>query len=127
MPKTSSITETSMPLTPATFHILMALARGDNHGYAIMLEIEERTNGRFTIGPGTLYGSIKRMLKANWIEELAERPDAQLDDERRRYYRLTGLGRQVAQAEAERLANMVRLAQLAHLLDEDAFSKASLA
>lgn len=126
MSKVKSNSESYTPLTPATFHILMALTHGDNHGYAIMLKIEESTNGRFTIGPGTLYGSIKRMLKANWIEELDERPDVQLDDERRRYYRLTGLGRQVAQAEAERLANMVRLAQLADLIDKDAFSQGSL-
>ncbi len=126
MAKIKSDTRTFSPLTPATFHILMALAHGDNHGYAIMLEIEESTNGRFTIGPGTLYGSIKRMLKAKWIEELDERPDSQLDDERRRYYRLTGLGQQVAQTEAARLANMVRLARLAHLLGEDALSKESL-
>ncbi len=108
--------ESYLPLTPATFHILMALAKKENHGYGIMLEVEESTNGRFSIGPGTLYGSIKRLLKAGWIEESDERPDAELDDERRRYYRLTDLGLRVAQAEALRLANLVRLAQNSPLL-----------
>ncbi len=108
--------ESFLPLTPAMFHILMALAKGDSHGYAIMQDIETSTDGRFRIGPGTLYGSIKRLLASGWIEEVDERPDPQLDDERRRYYRLTGLGRQVAEAEALRLAGMVRLARDARLL-----------
>ena len=108
--------ESFLRLTPAMFHILMALAKGDRHGYAIMRDIETNTDGRFRIGPGTLYGSIKRMLASGWIEEVNERPDPDLDDERRRYYRLTGLGRQVAEAEARRLASMVRLARDAQLL-----------
>ena len=108
--------ESFLPLTPAMFHILMALAKGESHGYAIMQDIETNTDGRFRIGPGTLYGSIKRMLASGWIEEVDERPDPDLDDERRRYYRLTGLGRQVAEAEAGRLAGMVRLARDAQLL-----------
>jgi DNA-binding PadR family transcriptional regulator len=108
--------ESFLPLTPAMFHILMALAKGESHGYAIMQDIETDTDGRFRIGPGTLYGSIKRMLASGWIAEVDERPDPDLDDERRRYYRLTGLGRQVAEAEAGRLAGMVRLAQDAQLL-----------
>ena len=108
--------ESFLPLTPARFHILMALAKGESHGYAIMQDIETNTDGHFRIGPGTLYGSIKRMLASGWIEEVDERPDPDLDDERRRYYRLTGLGRQVAEAEAGRLAGMVRLAQDARLL-----------
>ncbi|HEX6386703.1 MAG TPA: helix-turn-helix transcriptional regulator [Anaerolineae bacterium] len=116
MTRESPDPETFLPLTPATFHILMVLARGENHGYAIMREIEESTDGSFTVGPGTLYGSIKRMLEAGWIEESDERPDPALDDERRRYYRLTDLGRRVVQAEAERLAHLVRMAEHARLL-----------
>jgi DNA-binding PadR family transcriptional regulator len=81
-----------------------------------MLDIEESTNGRFTIGPGTLYTSIKRMLKAGWIEESDDRPDPKLDDERRRYYRLTGLGRRVTQAETERFSRTLDLARSSGLL-----------
>ena len=105
-----------LPLTPPTFHILMALAQGDKHGYGIMLDVEERTDGRFRLGPGTLYGSIKRMLTAGWIAEIEERPDPALDDERRRYYRLTDLGQRVAMAEAQRLDSLVHLARDARLL-----------
>ena len=105
-----------LPLTPPTFHILMALAQGDKHGYGIILDVEERTDGRFRLGPGTLYGSIKRMLATGWIAELKERPDPALDDERRRYYRLTDLGHRVAMAEAERLDSLVHLARDARLL-----------
>jgi DNA-binding PadR family transcriptional regulator len=108
--------EPFLPLTPAMFHILMALAKGERHGYAIMQDIETSTDGRFRIGPGTLYGSIKRMLASGWIEEVDERPDPDLDDERRRYYRLSGLGRRVAKAEARRLESMVGLARDAQLL-----------
>jgi DNA-binding PadR family transcriptional regulator len=105
-----------LPLPPAAFHILLSLARHENHGYAIMLDIEERTDGRFTLGPGTLYTSIKRMLKAGWIEESNDRPDPELDDERRRYYRLTGLGRRVTQAETERFSHTLELARSAGVL-----------
>lgn len=105
-----------LPLTPAKFHILLALAHGEGHGYAIMQEVEARTEGQFTLGPGTLYGSIKRMLADGWIEEVDERPDPALEDERRRYYRLTDIGRRVATAEAERLARLVQLAHTSHLL-----------
>ena len=108
--------ESFLPLTPAMFHILLALAKGESHGYAIMQDIETSTDGRFRIGPGTLYGSIKRMLASGWIAEVDERPDPDLDDERRRYYRLAGLGRRVAEAEALRLDGMVRLARDAQLL-----------
>ena len=108
--------ESFLPLTPAMFHILLALAKGESHGYAIMQDIETSTDGRFRIGPGTLYGSIKRMLASGWIEEVNERPDPDLDDERRRYYRLTGFGRRVAEVEALRLDGMVRLARDAQLL-----------
>jgi DNA-binding PadR family transcriptional regulator len=104
------------PLTPAVFHILMSLADGEKHGYVIMKDVETQTGGRIKMGPGTLYGSIKRMLAANLIEETAERPDPEMDDERRRYYRLTGLGRKVAAAESERLAQAVAVAKQKHLL-----------
>ena len=100
-----------LPLTPAVFHILLALADEERHGYAIMKEVAAQTKGRMRMGPGTLYGSIKRMLAAGLIAESDERPDPELDDERRRYYRLTSLGRRVATAEVERLADLVRVAE----------------
>lgn len=105
-----------LPLTPAVFHILLALADGERHGYGIMQEVAASTGGEIQMGPGTLYGTIKRMIAAELLEESAERPDPALDDERRRYYRLTGLGRRVAAAEAERLTRLVRLAQSKQLL-----------
>jgi len=105
-----------LPLTPAMFHILLALADRDLHGYEIMREVAERTEGKVRLGPGTLYGSIKRMLNDDWIEELDERPDPELDDERRRYYRLSKFGRRVAVAEAERLAQLVKVARTKKLL-----------
>ncbi|MBN1976931.1 MAG: helix-turn-helix transcriptional regulator [Anaerolineae bacterium] len=100
-----------LPLTPAVSHILLALADGERHGYGIMLEVEAITDGRVEMGPGTLYGTIKRMLKADLIEESDERPDPELDDERRRYYRLTGFGRRVLAAEMARLSVLVGVAQ----------------
>jgi DNA-binding PadR family transcriptional regulator len=105
-----------LPLSPYVFHILMALARGEKHGYAIMVDVEERTDGRLVLGTGTLYSAIKRLLKAGWIEESDERPDPALDDERRRYYRLTDLGLRVARAEANRLSRTVHLAAQSGLL-----------
>jgi DNA-binding PadR family transcriptional regulator len=105
-----------LPLTPAAFHILLALADGDKHGYAIMQDIARRTSEQVKMGPGTLYGLIKRMLADGWIEELDERPDPSLDDERRRYYRLADFGQRVAVAEAERLAQLVTAAQKQGLL-----------
>jgi DNA-binding PadR family transcriptional regulator len=104
------------PLTPAVFHILLALADGEKHGYAIMKDVEVQTGGQIKMGPGTLYGSIKRMLAAGLIEESDQRPDPALDDERRRYYRLTGLGEKVVSAESQRLAELVKLAQQKHIL-----------
>lgn len=100
-----------LPLTPAVFHILLALADGEKHGYAIMKEVQKATGGQVTMGPGTLYGSIKRMLAAGLIAETDERPDPTLDDSRRRYYALNGFGRRVLAAESERLAQAVMLAQ----------------
>src|ERR687883_1390631 len=100
-----------LPLTPAVLQILLALADGERHGYGIMREVEERTGGETRLGPGTLYGSIKRMLADGLIEESDERPDPEMDDQRRRYYRITDFGRQVAGAEAERLAGLVSTAR----------------
>ncbi|MBF8257461.1 MAG: PadR family transcriptional regulator, partial [Anaerolineales bacterium] len=104
------------PLTPAVFHILLALADGEKHGYAIMQEVEEVTEGKVQMGPGTLYGSIKRMLAAGLIEESDDRPDPMLDDERRRYYRPTGLGRNVLRQETERMAELMALARRKRVL-----------
>ena len=104
-----------LPLTPAVFHILLALADGEKHGYAVMQEVEEMTEGKVQMGPGTLYGSIKRMLAAGLIEESDDRPDPTLDDERRRYYRQTGLGRKVLRLETERMAELMALARGKHI------------
>jgi DNA-binding PadR family transcriptional regulator len=105
-----------LPLTPAVFNILLALADGEKHGYGIMLEIAAHTGGKLRLGPGTLYGSIKRLLEDGLIEESAERPDPAHDDERRRYYRLTEYGQRVAAAEATHLEELVRLAHSRRLL-----------
>jgi DNA-binding PadR family transcriptional regulator len=106
----------SMPLSPTVFHILLALGEGDRHGYSIMQEVTARSDGQVRLGPGTLYGAIKRMIQDGLIEESDERPDPELDDERRRYYRLTDLGQRAAAAEADRLAKLVRLARTKSLL-----------
>jgi DNA-binding PadR family transcriptional regulator len=111
MTTTGTNPENLLPLTPAVFHVLLALSDGERHGYAIMREVAETTGGKIKMGPGTLYGTIKRLLEAKLIEETDERPDPELDDERRRYYCLTGLGQRVVRAEAERYAQMVELAR----------------
>jgi DNA-binding PadR family transcriptional regulator len=108
--------EALLPLTPAVFHVLLALSDGERHGYGIMQEVAARTNGKVRMGPGTLYGTIKRMLAETLIEEAEERPDPALGDARRRYYRLTSFGRQAAEAEAERLALLVGVARTKRLL-----------
>ena len=95
--------EPHRPLTPALFHVLLALADGDRHGYAILKEVERRTAGEVRLSAGTLYGILKRLLADGLIEETGRRPAAHLDDERRRYYRLTRSGQQTAVAEARRL------------------------
>ena len=105
------------PLSPSEFQILLALADGEKHGYAIMQGVHARTGGRTRLGPGTLYGAIKRMLRDALIGEAEERPDPQLDDQRRRYYRLTDAGRRLAVAEAERIADLVRTARDKQLLE----------
>jgi len=99
-----------LPLAPAVFHILLSLADGERHGYALKREIAVRTDGRTRLGPGVLYGSIAKMLEHGLIEESEDRPDPHLDDERRRYYRITAFGRKVAQAEAARMRALVDLA-----------------
>ena len=104
------------PLTPAVFHILLALVDEDRHGYGIMLEIAERTNQQMLMGPGTLYGTLKRMLESGLIEECGERIDPDLSNERRRYYRITRQGRRAAAAEAERLQALVRMARAKSVL-----------
>jgi DNA-binding PadR family transcriptional regulator len=103
-------------LTPAVFHILLALVDEDRHGYGIMLEIAERTNQQMLMGPGTLYGTLKRMLESGLIEECGERIDPDLSNERRRYYRITRQGRRTAAAEAERLQALVRMARAKSVL-----------
>lgn len=99
---------TAMP--PATLHILVSLMGGEKHGYAIMSDVESQSDGAMRMGPGTLYGSIKRMLADGLVEETAERPDPALDDQRRRYYRITAQGAQAASVELERLDALVRRA-----------------
>jgi len=100
-----------LPLPLPIFHMLLALGEGERHGYALKREILRRTDGKLNLGAGALYGSIARMLERGLIEESEERPDLHLDDERRRYYRITPLGRRVAQAEAIRMSRLVRLAK----------------
>lgn len=107
--------ESLLPLTPVAFEILLSLAEEDRHGYHIMQAVETRTGGRITLHPGTLYRALARLVDVGLIEELDERPDPD-DDERRRYYRLTKFGRDVAQAEAARLESQVRAASTLHLL-----------
>lgn len=101
---------TFLPLPPAQFHVLVALTDGERHGYAIMQAVEETSGGVVRMGPATLYGTLKRLVDAKLIEELPHRVTAG-DDQRRRYYRLTGLGQQVCIAEADRLARLVRVAR----------------
>jgi DNA-binding PadR family transcriptional regulator len=113
---TSRTPESHLPLTPATFQILLALVEGERHGYAIMREVAEQPAGAMRLGPGTLYGSLKRLLDAGLVEESGEREDPELGDERRRYYRITKFGRSVARAEARRLDGMVRAARQKKLI-----------
>ena len=104
-------TDLHLPLTPAMFHVLIALADGEKHGYAILKEVEQHTNGRVRLSAGTLYGIIKRLLQEDVIVESGRRPAAALDDERRRYYRLTEFGERVARAETARLEEVVSMAR----------------
>jgi DNA-binding PadR family transcriptional regulator len=108
--------QTVLPLPVSEFQILLALADEERHGYAIKREVAARTKGDVQLGPGTLYGSIKRMVNSGLIEESDERPDPDLDDERRRYYRITSFGRQMAVAEARRMERLVGIARAKRLL-----------
>ena len=99
-----------LPLPSAPLHILLALREGERHGYAVMRDVERLSDGAVKMGPGTLYGAIKRLLADDLIEESSERPDPELDDQRRRYYRLTGLGERVCSAEVERLSKLLQRA-----------------
>src|ERR1041384_4795542 len=110
MPKSRSPQEL-LPLTPPVFHILLALADEERHGYGIMQDVARQTNDALQLGPGTLYGCLKRMLAAGLIEESDERPDPALDDERRRYYRMTPLGERTVHAEAQRIAGALTAAK----------------
>jgi DNA-binding PadR family transcriptional regulator len=121
MSKSKPKHEELLPLTPAVFHVLLALGDGELHGYAIMQEVARHTEGRIKMGPGTLYGTIKRLIEAGLIEESDGRPDPDLDDERRRYYRLTGVGQRVLKAEAQRYADMVAVARGKKLIGKLAF------
>ncbi len=112
-------TEDHLPLSPAVFHLLLALAEGDSHGYAIMRDIEERTDGLVKVGPGMLYGSIKWLLEAGLIEEAPKRTPSK-EDERRKYYRLTPDGLAVVKAEANRLEAAVGLARARKVLGRKA-------
>ena len=105
-----------MTLRPVEFHILLALAAEDRHGYGLLQEVASLTDGELQLEPGTLYRALHRMLKDGWVIESARRPAADLDDERRRYYRLTPAGRRVASAEAERLWRLVTVARAHRLL-----------
>jgi DNA-binding PadR family transcriptional regulator len=108
--------QSQLPLTAVVLHILLALADGERHGYAIAHEIEETTDGQIRMGPGTLYGSIQRMLTASLIEEASTRRRPADDDERRRYYRMTAFGRRVLELELERLSHVVRMARQKQLV-----------
>jgi DNA-binding PadR family transcriptional regulator len=108
--------ESFLPLPRDTFHILVSLADRDRHGYSVMKDVLERTGGALRLSPSSLYASIRRLLNKDLIEELDERPDPAQDDERRRYYRLTSLGRAVASAEARRLERLLADARASGLL-----------
>ena len=105
---TNSESSGLLPIPPAQLHILLALADGQKHGYAIMTEVETVTDGTVTMGPGTLYGAVKRMILAGLISEAEERPDPELDDQRRRYYRLTALGVRGLDSEIARMEHLAR-------------------
>jgi len=109
-------TESYLPLTSAVFHFLLALADGDKHAYAIMKDVARLTDGAVRLSAGTLYGLVRRFVSEGMIAEKSERPIAALDDERRRYYRLTEFGREVAMAEAARLENLLALAKAKRLV-----------
>lgn len=108
--------QTFLPLKPHWFHILLSLAAGEQHGYGIMQDVLNRTTGKVRLWPATLYGSIKRLIEAGLIEESDERPAAELDDARRRYYRVTALGKSVLDAECERLQELVQAIRVTRVM-----------
>ena len=108
-----------LPLTPALFHVLLSLAGGDKHGYAIMKDVSGLTEGTVTLSAGTLYGILRRLVSDGMVVETGERPAPELDDERRRYYRMTTAGRKLARSEAERLADFLRVARAKRILRGD--------
>jgi len=114
--KTNNDPEGHLPLSPAVFHILLALADEERHGYGIMQEVKRRTDGKVRLGAGTLYGAIKRLLEKGIIAETNERPDSELNEERRRYYRLTDFGQRVLRLEVSRLNQLVQQARAKEVL-----------
>jgi DNA-binding PadR family transcriptional regulator len=116
MPKDQADPDSFLPLPTAVFHILVALADGDRHGYSIMQDVAARTDGKVRLSAGTLYSSIRRMLEQGLVEELRDSPDPASQDERRRYYRLTGFGRRVAAADAKRLSDLLSQARATGLI-----------
>ena len=104
-------TNSTPPLTPAVFHILLALSTGERHGYGIMKQVEADSQGKVSMGPGTLYGSLKRMLDAGLVQESDKRVDPEMDDERRIYYQITGIGAQALESELDRYKRIVTIAQ----------------
>lgn len=115
VPEKSGAPEDYLPLPSSSFHVLLVLAEDEKHGYAIMREVERISEGAVRMGPGTLYGTIKRLLEMGLVEESGERPAPELDDERRRYYRITGLGERVVTAEVRRLSSMIERSVLRRL------------
>jgi DNA-binding PadR family transcriptional regulator len=105
-----------LPLPPVWFHLLLALTNQERHGYALMQDVAAESDGKIRLGPGTLYGALKRLLALGLVEESGRRPDHGLDDQRRRYYRLTALGRRALAAEAARHVSLVQLAQSKRVL-----------
>lgn len=120
MARADEAPEDLLPLPSATFHILLALADGQRHGYAIMQEVAARTDGQVELSAGTLYRSIQRMLEQGLLVETRQRPAREHDDERRRYYQLTPFGRRVAEAEMHRLTRLVKIARAVGLHPEKA-------
>jgi DNA-binding PadR family transcriptional regulator len=106
-----AINNNIQPLTPAVFHILLALSSGERHGYGIMKQVEADSQGKVSMGPGTLYGSLKRMLDAGLVRESDKRVDPEMDDQRRIYYQITGIGTEALAAELERYKHIVTIAQ----------------
>jgi DNA-binding PadR family transcriptional regulator len=117
---TRSEPDPSRPLNPAVYHVLVALAAGEKHGYAILKDVERRSEGRVSLNIGTLYAALKRLEHDGLIAESGERPDPALDDERRRYYRITSRGQAVARAEVRRMESAVAMARAANLIPRPA-------